>query len=1841
MKRWLRFAIKSLIIVTVLVLMMPLVVVTALQSDQVRSLVLQRILGDINETIEGTISVDRVEGTLIGHGRLHGVRIVDGRGNLAAEVDRADVDFQILPLLRSSVVVDEVNVDGVTAVLRFYDDEEFNWLLVGDPEEDPEPEEPLEWQINVEKVDLVDGAIAYFDETIEADVEDPAAMKRWRDEAIENLDQATSADELRELWSAGFAGISPAEVAGPRAPTALWFTDLELGGDFRMLGEDLQARITRLSAESRSDILPDSVPTEFTDVALSMGATSMLADVDSLVMSGVLEARDFQYAMTFPPSPGPADAGDTESPEGFDHIFIDIGRWTVEDRTLKWAAPDLNTTAPLYLEGKLAFDPERMDIIAAVDHDGAETPVKAALRLHDYGEEVPSYELSLIAEDFSLQRWLLEPEIPSLDTSIYASGEGRGFELDDVIADVRIRLDDTTVDETYELDMVYASLEVDGGVIDAPRIAALSPYVDLFASAHFDPEGQAMVRARTSSDATQAERAAALSDMPQMDAGRADLELDIDAHFDPDADELLASILDVDASVVWDLSEFSAEDLQIGDSSGEFSASLEREHSYAELTYGGEYRVRATGRNIRYETNRVGYFHINDRGTATISPTADNLSQIVRRLQSNAELGVRNLRTPELQISAADLSATTRKTDPRSQTLSTALAGNIANLQADGLTANQLQLSADTELDFGRGSIPIDGIRADVAASSGSVGFDGSVADDIEIDFETDIRVGQGQSPFEFIRRFELIAAASASAIDAPDYDIRSGPIEAGTTLEGTLDDPVGQVQASIEELSIGDEDITQAIASVTLAEERRRGHARLDLWRAEDEPYRLRTDFSFDAAYEAFEISGLELATDHVTWSSPTESKLRWTGVRAEAEEFFISDGEQSIAIDGHFHPDVDQDLRASIDIDVEEFLDGLYLHPLLPDVEGKFDVEVVLQGTSQQPEADLIADLSEVEILGFGIFDSHVSVAYADERLRVRHADLTVLEQEIFELSGLVPVALDLDGNTEFFADRHSELIMEIFPQQLRDFHEPVPMLNNFGIDGEFALDLDWSGTLDEPVLDLEMTLEEFQFQGEIGEDFVALREIDSYTQLSYEAVAHGGDGLDLTTVLRWEDETAAELGAQTQVPLEEWLVAFLDGEEDFVHWESQFLELPFVLRLQTPSFDLERIPMESLREQDLAGTAEIDIELAGTIADPEGHVELDLEEFGWRQFRDFYLDIDADLREQQIAFERMDLTWGDHEIFTGAGMIPLPLPALLAGEQVEDLPFDFRWEFHDLPVSRFSAIDYEFARIRGYLAASVALAGSLRSPRFVVEAGLFDTRLGDGSDGSIEMQLSGREDVVALGGELTRNGEPFLTFDGQAPVLMDVIELSMGEDWQLPGDLRFEVASNDIELAEVVPTQLLTNYILDPEGNLSTELIVGGDWEEPTVAGFFELADGAVTLPEYGRGFADINGRIEIDDDHLNIDDFEIHDGPSSVHLAGTVEHDLLIPGDVDLELNIDEFNIGGIGTDFPLFVTAETTATGDPLGDPGELNVHITNLEVRMTDEWDRTLHDTALDPDIVLLEDGREPMGALAQFFDEDLEETDGLNLVVNISIDRNAWARHPAGDINFQADMSADIAGTVVAITGTVDVLRGDLEFLGRRFEVQESEVTFTGNIPPDPRLRIEAHHQLDRAIADALGPPSTGEPRIIFRVSGTAEQPRLQLQADPAMNDTEILFVLMTGRPPDRTDVGRDEGVAAQALSAVSGVFLGMLQDELAGRVPVDVLRLEPAVPGTRGGRLEVGTYLSSDAFFSWRHQFGADEDIAANVFRLEYHFLPRWMVETVYTDRNEGEFNLFWDAL
>ena len=173
------------------------------------------------------------------------------------------------------------------------------------------------------------------------------------------------------------------------------------------------------------------------------------------------------------------------------------------------------------------------------------------------------------------------------------------------------------------------------------------------------------------------------------------------------------------------------------------------------------------------------------------------------------------------------------------------------------------------------------------------------------------------------------------------------------------------------------------------------------------------------------------------------------------------------------------------------------------------------------------------------------------------------------------------------------------------------------------------------------------------------------------------------------------------------------------------------------------------------------------------------------------------------------------------------------------------------------------------------------------------------------------------------------------------------------------------------------------------------------------------------------------------------------------------------------------------------------------------------------------------------------------------------------------------------------VAGTSAApqILGSLEVVRGTFDILGKTFKVTRGTISFDGAKTLDPTIDIVTEVVANDIVAQVL-------------VSGNASAPKIRMSSIPAMPQEQILSYVLFGRAS--TQITAAEGIqVAQAAAALAGGGSGML-DKLRGGLGLDRLilgssqsgnassNLNPAAGGSHTGGTSVsgGKYLADGVY-------------------------------------------------
>lgn len=425
-------------------------------------------------------------------------------------------------------------------------------------------------------------------------------------------------------------------------------------------------------------------------------------------------------------------------------------------------------------------------------------------------------------------------------------------------------------------------------------------------------------------------------------------------------------------------------------------------------------------------------------------------------------------------------------------------------------------------------------------------------------------------------------------------------------------------------------------------------------------------------------------------------------------------------------------------------------------------------------------------------------------------------------------------------------------------------------------------------------------------------------------------------------------------------------------------------------------------------------------------------------------------------------------------------------------------------------------------GKLHARMSLEGSAASPGIQGEIRVEPGQWRRLRFAAITTALQYQDAGVSLNGTLAESTSGArVQWDGRLPLMLSL------SPWRfmLPNeDLRFRLTGEGVNLSVVTE---FTPELEEAQAPIEVAAEMGGRWSKPLVSGQVKWGAGFVRARQSGARFALKPGVMHLQGDRLNLPQLTLEsDGVAMVRadvaLAG------FRPAEVKGRAQFTNFQVLDRLRSHT-YVNGEVAIDGpwEALAVTGRLTIPEASLTPQLLKWGDGEIH-----PDIVLVREKKQVKKPEIEPVEPDFLK----NMRVAVTVDgrNNIWVRDRNADVElFLAVGVNKRPGENLVVGGVIRSLRGTIGIQGREFRLVKGIV----DLPPTPALEpyIEA-----RAVHE------TWDVTIMVDVTGTPDNPRIELSSDPALPKAEILSYLVFGRPSEA--LSREEFNASKLAGGVLG---------------------------------------------------------------------------------------------
>lgn len=435
---------------------------------------------------------------------------------------------------------------------------------------------------------------------------------------------------------------------------------------------------------------------------------------------------------------------------------------------------------------------------------------------------------------------------------------------------------------------------------------------------------------------------------------------------------------------------------------------------------------------------------------------------------------------------------------------------------------------------------------------------------------------------------------------------------------------------------------------------------------------------------------------------------------------------------------------------------------------------------------------------------------------------------------------------------------------------------------------------------------------------------------------------------------------------------------------------------------------------------------------------------------------------------------------------------------------------------------------------------------------------------------------------------------------------------------------------------------------KGVLDGKVDVAGTLESPDTKGNLRLLDAEVIMPEYGIDYRNIVFDLNFSKDAARLDSFYIKSPDGTLKASGTIDfNSAFYKGDISQSevsihfnrfnpFNHRQFNMQLSGDAGLKGKAGEVVFNGKLIVPQAEIYLPaLMNLTGRMTAPeipepiLVRELEKLSQQPDSSLAVTVDLPHATKDTFRFNYLDNFTGK---LNIQFPQNTWIKNKDLFVEISGDLDLMKNNEFFELFGTIDVVRGQYDLLGKTFKIDEGTITFQGGEDVMPLLNIAASYSFRNS--------NRAEQRLSVVISGKATEPAIEFSLDGSrIGEGDALSYILFGRAMNELTIDQQENVSGAgqlAGSAAMALLSSQLTDLLGSSLNVDYIEVK-GNGDFENATVVVGKYITNDLFVSYEQRFGEtdEKDMAKYEVKLEYE-LFRFLFLQLNNSSTDSGFDL-----
>ncbi|MEJ2120920.1 MAG: translocation/assembly module TamB domain-containing protein [Alphaproteobacteria bacterium] len=504
----------------------------------------------------------------------------------------------------------------------------------------------------------------------------------------------------------------------------------------------------------------------------------------------------------------------------------------------------------------------------------------------------------------------------------------------------------------------------------------------------------------------------------------------------------------------------------------------------------------------------------------------------------------------------------------------------------------------------------------------------------------------------------------------------------------------------------------------------------------------------------------------------------------------------------------------------------------------------------------------------------------------------------------------------------------------------------------------------------------------------------------------------------------------------------------------------------------------------------------------------------------------------------------------------------------------------------------------KLEGTISASMSVTGSAQAPRGELTfegkgLGTADTIKGKVPTFNVTGNGKIAGGALTFASRISGIGSAPFTAEGKLPFILSFAPFRADLPANQPISARLRGATDLAALQAIVP---IGESRISGRGQVALDL--AGTLSAPRISGTAAITKGRYESITTGSILAGIELRARGDGNVVRIERLTATDG-SGGKMSGTGRINLIggTVGAIEASVDLTRFRVVRLDQ-ATVQVSGRTQLTGTPVNPRVSGKLTVNQAELSIAKPFAASVE--TIDVTVI----GRDGKPRRIKEAGGAKPDRAGLKVALDFDVDvpNKAFVRGRGLDSEWKGKLK--VTGTTAAprINGKLEVVRGHISLLSKRFTIKSGTVAFAGGALTNPDIDFLAETKATNLTAQ-------------LRATGTAEKPTFTISSDPPLPQDEVLSRLLFNK--EATKLSALQVVQlTRAAAELSGRGGGGLTDRLRSAAGLATLDFEGGENGKGGPSVKVGKYIGDKIYLSIQQgksldssKVGVKVDITPNI--------------------------------